>query len=373
MENKTWLEKQGDKIITISKSLTDITHIKESLSKMNIIEIVFIVICIIIFIYWVIKLFFSKKENKKDIYDIDLTEEIESEIDTIEFNNSQVQRKYLSLFKYLGSPTLIEQNNDIIHSVTWHEDLDETNFEFGKYNGLDYIKINSYMARKKHPIPAPVYIIVGKYINVPEHLYGPLKYASPTINIEQLYIPKKINEKYEKTGIKEVSLVTGSCASITISTITVKFVEDMIKKYKKPMKNISMKLHIEFRDEYDKRILNYLCGKGIKPRISWYKPDDFGESAIYNSKSDKCGVLKKTKKPKKTEKTKIETESEEESHESIDSINKSLNKISKILTRHNGGKIKACSDLSKEECNNVSPDECLWETINGTSECKPAP
>ena len=54
------------------------------------------------------------------------------------------------------------------------------------------------MARKKHPVPAPVYIVVGKYINVPEHLYGPIKYASPTINIEQLYIPKKQNDKYEK-------------------------------------------------------------------------------------------------------------------------------------------------------------------------------
>ena len=252
-ENKWWqkwfksIEKQGDNIIDFSKSITDTNQIKENISNIDNTTYFIFIILGILFLYFIINHFYiiNKNKQKRNINDIDLTEEIESEIDTIEFDNQQIQKKYLSLFKYLGSPTLIEQNNDVINSVTWRLELDDKEFELGKYNGLDYIKINSYMARKKHPVPAPVYIIVGKYINVPEHLYGPLKYASPTINIEQLYIPKKYNDKYEKTGIKEKSLVTGSCASISISVITVKFVEDMIKKYKKPMKNISMKLHIE--------------------------------------------------------------------------------------------------------------------------------
>ena len=29
-------------------------------------------------------------------------------------------------------------------------------------------------------------------------------------------------------------------------------------------------LYQVFRAEYDKRILNFLCGKGIKPEIPWY-------------------------------------------------------------------------------------------------------
>ena len=127
--------------------------------------------------------------------------------------------KYEKLLLLLGEPTLVETHkNFYTESVTWKDELDNENFKYGKYNGLDYIRLNGYVARKNHPIPAPVYVIVGKYINVPEHLYGPLKYASPTINIEQIYIPKKHNLHYEKTGIKNVSLVTGSCASITISS-----------------------------------------------------------------------------------------------------------------------------------------------------------
>ena len=38
------------------------------------------------------------------------------------------------------------------------------------------------------------------------------------------------------------------------------------------------------RKEYDKRILNYLCGKGIKPQIEWYKAEDFGEKEKILSK-----------------------------------------------------------------------------------------
>jgi hypothetical protein len=126
---------------------------------------------------------------------------------------------------------------------------------------------------------------------VPEHLYGPIKYASPTINIEQIYIPETHNLHYEKTGEKTVSMVTGSCASITISAITIKFVEDMVEKYKNNM-DTSLNLHIIFRKEYNLRILTYICGQGIKPEIDWYEPLNFKEDAIYNSKSDVCKLLK---------------------------------------------------------------------------------
>ena len=86
-------------------------------------------------------------------------------------------------------------------------------------------------------------------------------------------------------------MVTGSCASITISAITIKFVEDMVEKYKNNM-DTSLNLHIIFRKEYNLRILTYICGQGIKPEIDWYEPLNFKEDAIYNSKSDVCKLLK---------------------------------------------------------------------------------
>ena len=47
-----------------------------------------------------------------------------------------------------------------------------------------------------------------------------------------------------------------------------------------------------FRDEYDRRILKYLCGKGMDS-ISWYKPEDFGEDAIYNTNHPMCSTLER--------------------------------------------------------------------------------
>jgi hypothetical protein len=212
--------------------------------------------------------------------------------DNILFKNETVRYKYNILQKVLGTPPLLEINNNLFaESVTWRLDFEDEKFIYGKYNGLDLIRLTGYVARKNHPIPAPVYVIVGKYINVPEHLYGPIKYASPTINIEQIYIPETHNLHYEKTGEKTVSMVTGSCASITISAITIKFVEDMVEKYKNNM-DTSLNLHIIFRKEYNLRILTYICGQGIKPEIDWYEPLNFKEDAIYNSKSDVCKLLK---------------------------------------------------------------------------------
>ena len=90
-----------------------------------------------------------------------------------------------------------------------------------------------------------VYLIVGKYINVPDNLLGPLKYASETINIEQLFVPLTYQQKYASTGVKDVALVTGSCASVTISAITVQFVMDMIEKHKNTTKCLNYMICLE--------------------------------------------------------------------------------------------------------------------------------
>ena len=245
--------------------------------------IIFILMIISIQMYnsYSLTLYKNITNSKKDTND-----------NNILFKNETVRYKYNILQKVLGTPPLVEINNNLFaESVTWRLDFDDEKFIYGKYNGLDLIRLTGYVARKNHPIPAPVYVIVGKYINVPEHLYGPIKYASPTINIEQIYIPETHNLHYEKTGEKRVSLVTGSCASITISAITIKFVEDMVEKYKNNM-DTSLNLHIIFRKEYNLRILTYICGQGIKPVIDWYEPLNFKEDAIYNSKSDVCKLLK---------------------------------------------------------------------------------
>ncbi len=199
----------------------------------------------------------------------------------LKFESEKVESKYSNLIKYLGEPNIKEfDKNNNVHSLTWQSPLDKYNGP-GKFGGLDYIKMSGYITRKYHPIPADCYLIVGKYMNVPDHLLGPLKYASETINIEQLFIPKIHNEVYENTGKKEVALVTGSCASITISAITVKFVEDMIEKYKFSSDINPLDLYPEFRNEYDKRVLNYLCAGGIVPKIDWFDAEMVGEVEVW--------------------------------------------------------------------------------------------
>ena len=64
----------------------------------------------------------------------------------------------------------------------------------------------------------------------------------------------------------------------------------MINKFEDNM-DTTLDVHIQFRKEYNLRILTYLCGKGITPEISWYDPINFKEDTVYNSNSDKCGLL----------------------------------------------------------------------------------
>ena len=232
-----------------------------------------LVILLLIIIIIVLVVLLSKKNNEKN------NEKNNNKNNEIKkkFRNFKVQDKYYTLVKYIGEANIVELDSDkYVHSITWQSPLDKYNGQ-GKYGGLDYIKLSGYITRKYHPIPADCFVIVGKYINVPNHLMGPIKYASETINIEQLFIPQRHIQVYEETGKKEVALVTGSCASITISAITIKFVEDMIMKYKDNLNVHIPVLYKEFRKEYDSRVLNYLCGGGTKPAIPWYSAEFFGE------------------------------------------------------------------------------------------------
>ena len=194
----------------------------------------------------------------------------------LKINNEMIKNKYNELVSLIGQPTYKETDSDKnLKSATWMVPL-EKDKPLNAFKGCDYIKILGSPSKKLHPYPADVFLIVGKYIKVPEHLFGPLKYASETINIEQLLIPKKYADKYQKTGEKDLALVTGSCASVTISVITIQFAMDMIKLYGNQT-NKSLELYQLFRNEYDRRIHDYLCNNGITDEIPWFNNKDFNE------------------------------------------------------------------------------------------------
>ena len=196
---------------------------------------------------------------------------------SLKINNEMIKNKYNELVSLIGQPTYKETDaNKNLKSATWMVPLEKKNQPLNAFKGCDYIKILGSPSKKYHPYPADVFLIVGKYIKVPEHLFGPLKYASETINIEQLLIPKKYADKYYNTGEKELALLTGSCASVTISVITIQFAIDMINIYGNET-NKSLELYELFRNEYDRRINDYLCNNGITDEISWFNNNDFNE------------------------------------------------------------------------------------------------
>jgi hypothetical protein len=209
---------------------------------------------------------------------------------SLKFKENKINTKYQSLIKQIGEPTYTEISaNNRLNSATWMAPL--TNYTPGFVGGathqnnpdaLDYIKLNGFLGRKHHPIAADMFVIAGKYINVPEILIGPFKYASETINIEQLEVPRELNNNFGETqedDEKGKALVTGSCASVTISAITIKFVEDMITRYNNGeyARLDLVDLHTLFREEYDEAILGYLC-KEKDTDIAWFNSEDYGES-----------------------------------------------------------------------------------------------
>ena len=223
------------------------------------------------------------------------------------FTEEDINNKYNDLVKHIGKPTYLETDNKgNINEATWMAPLN--NYEENKFagksiningipsgyihnrSGLDFIKILGFKGRKHHPIPADMYIIAGKYMDVPPELIGLLKNASETINIEQLQVPHKLNKNFGKDfehDKKGKSLVTGSCASVTISAITLQFVEHFIFTYDKDSKRHNDVESV--KKIYDKYLLDYLCNEK-EPRIPWFNPSDFGEPTTI-PKIDKCSKI----------------------------------------------------------------------------------
>ena len=214
------------------------------------------------------------------------------------FKLDKINNKYNDLINYIGNPTYKETDkHNMLNSATWMIPLDA--YTGKTIKGLDYIKINGFLGRKYHPIPADMFVIAGKYLYVPPELIGPLKLASHTINIEQLMVPRKLNNNFGKDnnhGKKGQSLVTGSCASVTISSITVKFVEDILHEYKKSSNKKEFIRTVKLKDIYNDYLLNYLC-KNQAPNIMWFNPEDFGEDNIMSS-IEQCNETYNKKKKK---------------------------------------------------------------------------
>ena len=203
--------------------------------------------------------------------------------------NATAQQKMKKLTEKWGNPDRIELapnkekltvhlnistygNRPTLYSATW---LNKDN--------CDEIVIYEDIFDKYHPYKAILFVIVKKLIHVPDHLLGPLKYASETINIEQLRTTPEINAKYKKDGTKEKAMVSGSCASITISVLTLDFVIKMVDKYKNEdtfyQASIQDRMK-EFREAYNTRVHDYLTtGKVGTFKDDWF---DYKESTEYN-------------------------------------------------------------------------------------------
>lgn len=180
------------------------------------------------------------------------------------FTNQLSKDVYKNIYTVYGKPDIVAKHGKTWHSVTWKN-----------INGLHGVEIHNDVRYKWHPYPAPVIVYAYKYIKMPELLIGPLKYASETIKIDEIDIPYSASKEYHRTGKKEIAKVYGSCASVIISAITIKFVEDMVKKYKKTELSDIHTLYPIFRNEYDNRIKHYIDTKEVKPSIPWIKQTHF--------------------------------------------------------------------------------------------------
>lgn len=180
--------------------------------------------------------------------------------DPMRFSNKMVNKTAQGLIKNYGNPNRVELDTKTKEptKMVWHN-----------VDGCDGVVVKGDVKYKWHPMPAVTFVYAYKFMDVPERLQGPLMYASETISVDYIDIPEKESKNYYKTGEKMLAKVGGACASVTISVITIKFVEDMISKYGESQFDMEQ-LYQVFRAEYDKRILNFLCGKGIKPEIPWY-------------------------------------------------------------------------------------------------------
>ena len=150
----------------------------------------------------------------------------------------------VNLSEKFGKPTYVEKNpaSNEAYSATWLN-----------IDGFDKVRVVDSNTNKLHPYPAKVYVEASLYFTVPPKLVGPLKASSPTILLDEL-----------------TQLVTGRCASLSISAATLQFVIDCVNGYAKPS-----------RQEYDRRLKRIIDDNKLDPVIPWWNDEmnEMGASA----------------------------------------------------------------------------------------------
>ena len=145
----------------------------------------------------------------------------------------------IKLISVFGTPLYVEKNpaNGSAGSIT-----------FSNIDGFDSVRVLDANTNKFHPYPAKVFVEASLFITVPRELIGALKLSSPTILIDEL-----------------TQKVTGRCASLTISAVTLNFVIDCING-----------TSTASRQEYDRRVKRVIDDNILDPEFSWWN-DTLGE------------------------------------------------------------------------------------------------
>ena len=139
----------------------------------------------------------------------------------------------IKLIDFFGYPMYVEKNptNGLAGSIT-----------FVNIDGFDSVRVVDANTNKFHPYPAKVFVEASLFMTVPRELIGALKLASPTILIDEL-----------------TQKVTGRCASLTISAVTLNFVIDCVNG-----------IATASRQEYDRRIKRVVDDNVLDPEFSWW-------------------------------------------------------------------------------------------------------
>ncbi len=220
--------------------------------------VILIIVCMIYSIYSDLNISSKKTKIEKNIVEI---------IPELNFENDALKSQYNQYLQYFGEPNYLERNNlNNITSVTYMQNL-MLKSELGKFKGLDYIKLNSHINYTQHPKVIFNNITVGKYIRIPERLYGSILYSSPTFSIEQLNVPREFNEYYKNYGKHKFVLLKCESNSLQQGVFSIDFILKMIMKYKS--EKISEKMNILFRDQYDKKMLSFYETNNHK--FDWFK------------------------------------------------------------------------------------------------------
>ena len=180
--------------------------------------VILIIVCIIYNIYNDMNSSTKKLKNKNVV-------ELAPELS---FVSDSLKNQYFNYLEYLGEPSYIERNNlKSITSFLYMNDL-ILKSELGKFKGLDYIKLNSYLNYTHHPKVIFNNITVGKYIRIPERLYGSILYSSPTFSIEQLNVPREFNDHYKNSGRHKFVLLKCECNTVKQGAFGIDFIQKMI-------------------------------------------------------------------------------------------------------------------------------------------------